>query len=165
MLRPELRVPVHHHPRLPATQLLQLVAARASLPMPRPGGREGEAVLRSRSTRFHSKPVISLARHPVASAYRTISTCRTPCLTLASIIGIRPRSLPPSSSPQASRWKSSTRPALRSRPALISHQICSGPARPLPMNCLGSASVLRRVCAQTAADAVSVGNEDALGRL
>ena len=38
MLRPELRVAVHHHPRLPATQLLQLVAARASLPMPRSPG-------------------------------------------------------------------------------------------------------------------------------
>ena len=34
----ELRVAVHHHPRLPATRFLQLVAARASLPMPRSPG-------------------------------------------------------------------------------------------------------------------------------
>lgn len=38
MLGAELRVAVHHRSRLPAAQFLQLVAARASLPMPRSPG-------------------------------------------------------------------------------------------------------------------------------
>jgi hypothetical protein len=38
MFRPEVRVAVHHHTRLPAAQVLQLVGRRSRLPMPRGPG-------------------------------------------------------------------------------------------------------------------------------